>query len=111
MENKIRRPEARAKAPVGKFHDHPRQVGAVGKSDSQPQREGAGARLDPDLPVDAIAPEGEMLREMKHTSDTYERVLSLLIIPKFEPRWARDWEEHTYDTFDRFIERGQPPIR
>lgn len=56
------------------------------------------------------APEGEMLREMKHTSDTYERVLSLLIVPKFEPRWARDWDEHTYDTFDRFIERGQYPV-
>jgi len=55
--------------------------------------------------------EGEMLREMKHTSDTYERVLSLLIIPKFESRWARDWDEHTDDTFDRFIERGQYPVR
>lgn len=57
------------------------------------------------------APEGEMLREMKHTSDTYERVLSLLIVPKFEQRWARNWEDHTHDTFDRFIERDQPPIR
>lgn len=54
------------------------------------------------------APEGEMLREMKHTSDIYERVLSLLIVPKFEPRWARDWEEEsTHDTYDRFIERDQ----
>jgi hypothetical protein len=26
------------------------------------------------------APDGEMLREMKHTSDTFERVLSLLIV-------------------------------
>lgn len=57
------------------------------------------------------APEGEMLREMKHTSDKFERVLSLLIVPKFEPRWARDWDDHTYDTFDRFIERGQYPVR
>ncbi len=36
------------------------------------------------------APEGEMLREMKHTSDTFERVLSLLIVPEFEPRWRVD---------------------
>ena len=57
------------------------------------------------------APEGEMLREMKHTSDTFERVLSLLIVPKFEPRWARDWDDHTYDTFDRFIDSGQLPVR
>lgn len=57
------------------------------------------------------APEGEMLREMKHTSDKFERVLSLLIAPKFEPRWARDWGDETYDTFDRFIERGQYPVR
>lgn len=53
------------------------------------------------------APEGEMLREMKHTSDTFERVLSLLIVPKFEPRWSRGWEDREYDTYDRFIERGQ----
>lgn len=46
----------------------------------------------------------EMLREMKHTSDTLERVLSLLIVPRFEPRWARDGEERTFDTYDRFIE-------
>jgi hypothetical protein len=39
------------------------------------------------------APDGEMLREMKHTSDTFERVLSLLIVPRFEPRWACDGEE------------------
>lgn len=57
------------------------------------------------------APDGEMLREMKHTSDRYERVLSLLIVPKFEPRWSRDWDDRTYDTFDRFIEGGQYPVR
>lgn len=57
------------------------------------------------------APEGEMLREMKHTSDTYERVLSLLIVPKFMPRWEPRWSDDSYDTFDRFIERGQYPAR
>lgn len=57
------------------------------------------------------APEGEMLREMKHTSDTFERVLSLLIVPKFEPRWALDDDEHTDDTFDDFIGRGWPTVR
>jgi len=53
------------------------------------------------------APDGEMLREMKHTSDTFERVLSLLIVPKFYPRWARDGEEGEEDTYDRFIGGGQ----
>ena len=48
---------------------------------------------------------------MKHTSVALERVLSLLIIPKFEPRWARDGEESVSDTFDRFIESGQYPTR
>jgi hypothetical protein len=52
------------------------------------------------------APGGEMLREMKHTSDTFERVLSLLIVPQFEPRWARDGEETVTDTYDRFIEQA-----
>ncbi|WP_273122315.1 ImmA/IrrE family metallo-endopeptidase [Ferrovum myxofaciens] len=36
------------------------------------------------------ATEGEMLREMKHTSDTFERVLSLLIVPEFDPRSRHD---------------------
>ena len=53
------------------------------------------------------APDGEMLRELKHTSDTFERVLTLLIVPMFEPRWARDGEDRTFDTYDRFIEGGQ----
>ena len=57
------------------------------------------------------APEGEMLREMKHTSVVFERVLSLLIVPKFEYRWGRDEEEKIFDTYDRFIERGQFPVR
>jgi hypothetical protein len=52
------------------------------------------------------APEEEMLREMKHTSDAFERVLSLLIVPQFEPRWARDDEEAVPDPYDRFIEQA-----
>ncbi len=57
------------------------------------------------------APEGEMLREMKHTSDIFERVLSLLIAPEFELRWARGWDNHEFDTFDFFIGRGQTSAR
>jgi len=53
------------------------------------------------------APDGEMLREMKHTSDTFERVLSLLIVPQFYPRWAIDGEEAEDDTYDRFIGGGR----
>jgi len=34
---------------------------------------------------------------------TFERVLSLLIVPKFYPRWASDGEEGEDDTYDRFI--------
>lgn len=61
------------------------------------------------------APKGLMLREMKHTSDKFERVLSLLIVPSFTPEWSTtsrgDEEETEQDTFDRFIERGQYPVR
>ncbi|WP_127478480.1 hypothetical protein [Sulfurivermis fontis] len=57
------------------------------------------------------APEGEMLREMKHTSDKFERVLSLLIVPKFDLLWTPDGDDHDCDTFDRFIERRQLPVR
>ena len=53
------------------------------------------------------APDGEMLLEMKHTSDTFERVLLLLIVPKFYPRWASDREEGEEDTYDRFIGGGR----
>ena len=44
-----------------------------------------------------------MLREMKHTSDTFERVLLLLIVPK----WASDGEDGEEDTYDRFIGSGR----
>ena len=53
------------------------------------------------------APDGEMLREMKHTSDTFERVLSLPIVPKFYPRWALDGEGGEDDNYDRFIGGGR----
>jgi len=53
------------------------------------------------------APDGEMLREMKHTSDTFERVLSLLIVPRFAARWACDGKEGENDTYDRFIGGGR----
>ena len=46
-----------------------------------------------------------MLREMKHTSDAFKRVLTLLIVPQFEPRWARDSEDPVEDTYDRFIDQ------
>jgi hypothetical protein len=34
-----------------------------------------------------------LLREMKHVSDTYERVLSLLILPEAEAPWEREDED------------------
>jgi hypothetical protein len=59
------------------------------------------------------APKGVMLREMKHTSDKFERVLSLLIVPKFESLYTstEEDEEPESDTYDRFISRGQYPVR
>ncbi|MCM8597299.1 MAG: hypothetical protein NFW04_01370 [Candidatus Accumulibacter sp.] len=57
------------------------------------------------------APDDEILREMKHTSDTFERVLSLLIVPKFYPHWAIDGDEGEDDTYDRFIGGGRYPER
>jgi hypothetical protein len=34
-------------------------------------------------------------------------MLSLLIVPKFYPRWASDGEEGEDDTYDRFIGRAE----
>ncbi len=46
-------------------------------------------------------------REAKHTWDTFERMLSLPIVPRFYPRWASDGEESEDDTCDRFIGGGR----
>jgi hypothetical protein len=54
------------------------------------------------------------LRELKHTYADGNRVLSLLMLESAPPRTyhASGWEEEqTRDTFDRFVDNGQPPVR
>ena len=54
------------------------------------------------------------LRELKHTYTDGNRVLSLLMLESAPPRTyqASGWEdEETRDTFDRFIDNGQMPVR
>jgi hypothetical protein len=54
------------------------------------------------------------LRELKHTYADGNRVLSLLMLEAAPPRtyFRSGWEdEETRDTFDRFVDNGQPPIR
>ena len=57
-------------------------------------------------------PTGITLREMKHSFPSGNRVLSLLVLESAAPRNFEQsgWEdEHTSDTYDRFVERGQFP--
>lgn len=62
-------------------------------------------------------PQGMPLREMKIVSDQYDQTLSLLIMPKAEPRWNRSADEDgddnggLEDTLNRFECNGQPLIR
>lgn len=42
-------------------------------------------------------------RVLPQRAATFERVLSLLIVLSFKPRWARDGDEGEDDTYDRFI--------
>ncbi len=54
------------------------------------------------------------LRELKHSYPGGNRVLSLLMLESAPPRqYVRSgWEdEETRDSFDRFIDSGQPPVR
>ncbi len=54
------------------------------------------------------------IRELKHSYPGGNRVLSLLMLESAPPRqYVRSgWEdEETHDTFDRFIDSGQPPVR
>lgn len=54
------------------------------------------------------------LRELKHTYTDGNRVLSLLMLESAPPRSFQrsDWDdEETRDTFDRFVDNGQLPVR
>lgn len=57
---------------------------------------------------------GIRLRELKHTYTDGNRILSLLILESAPPRayHARGWEdEESRDSYDRFIDSGQLPVR
>lgn len=62
-------------------------------------------------------PQGMPLREMKIVSDQYDQTLSLLIMPKAEPRWGQSADEDgdddggMEDTLNRFERNGQPLVR
>lgn len=58
-------------------------------------------------------PQGMPVREMKIVSDQYDQTLSLLIMPKAEPRWGRsaDDDDGVEDTLSRFERNGQPLVR
>lgn len=51
------------------------------------------------------------LREMRITSDRYEQTMSLLILPKAEPRWMRESEERDIELLDDRIRSGRLPRR
>lgn len=54
-------------------------------------------------------PKDMSLREMKIVSDRYEQTTSLLILPKAEPRWMRDYEEIDIELLDDRIQSGHLP--
>lgn len=49
------------------------------------------------------------LREMRIVSDRYEQTMSLLILPKAEPRWMRDPEDSDDELLDKQIRSGRLP--
>ena len=60
-------------------------------------------------------PDGMALREMRIVSDQYRQTMTLLILPPEVKPWERNQEdddgEELEDTFDRFIRKGQLPVR
>lgn len=51
-------------------------------------------------------PKEMSLREFKIVSDRYERTMTLLILPKAEPRWSREFEEQDGELLDEYIQSG-----
>lgn len=54
-------------------------------------------------------PQDMSLREYKIVSDRYERTMSLLILPKAEPRWIREPEDNGNGLLDEYIRSGHLP--
>lgn len=51
-------------------------------------------------------PESMCLREMKIVSDRYEQTITLLVLPKVEPRWRQNIEVDEDGTLDDYIRSG-----
>lgn len=51
-------------------------------------------------------PDEMSLRELKIVSDRYERTMSLLFLPKAEPRWMREPEDNDNGSLDEYIRSG-----
>lgn len=56
-------------------------------------------------------PNDMSLREMKIVSDRYEQTMSLLVLPKAEPRWAHNTDENEGAMLDEYIRSGHFPKR
>lgn len=60
-------------------------------------------------------PEGMVAREMRIASDFYRQTMTLLVLPPEVKPWERDKTDDDDDglenTFDRFVRKGQPPVR
>lgn len=54
-------------------------------------------------------PEEMSLREFRIVSDRYERTMSLLILPKAEPRWMREPADNDSELLDEYIRSGHLP--
>ncbi|HNN18190.1 MAG TPA: ImmA/IrrE family metallo-endopeptidase, partial [Giesbergeria sp.] len=87
----------------------------------------SATRLDTDTKVDRLGtaidariwfaqePEGMVAREMRIASDFYRQTMTLLVLPPEVKPWERDKTDDDDDglenTFDRFVRKGQPPVR
>ena len=71
-----------------------------------PERQGIELAIRTWFPKE---PKDMTLREMKIVSDRYEQTMSLLILPKAEPRWMRDSEEVDIELPDNQIQIGHLP--
>lgn len=82
-------------------------------ADAEVDQEWSGVDMPASAWCSSEAPEIQ-LRELKHTYADGNRVLSLLMLESAPPRnYQRSgWDdEETPDTFDRFIDNGQLPVR
>lgn len=84
--------------------------GSLAASDEviAPERQGVQLAVRTWFPQE---PKDMSLREMKIVSDRYDQTMSLLVLPKAEPSWARDTNENHGPTLDEYILSGRLPKR